>query len=298
MDILLKAGIRILPAKTSFALTKAVTAPRSRAEMLPVEKEAMRLGQPIKLGRMGHIPAVMWGQGPTVALVHGWGGRAAQMAPLAVHLAELGFRSVAFDVTGHGTSNQSEARWEWFLRDIAEVAEAFDPLFGFVGHSAGALAMMAARDLKGVRADRFVCASAPLFPYPPLRMIQQRFNANKAVLGRYEDYLASQFQTNWASLKAGSAWKGAGENLLLCYDTKDRFIDPTDGERIKALCPGATLFKTHQYGHTRMMSVMEVTGSIGLYLKGMDNAGAESISKCNTQPVRCSDGQALRTTHR
>jgi ABC-type sugar transport system ATPase subunit len=27
------------------------------------------------------------------------------------------------------------------------------------------------------------------------------------------------------------------------------------------------------------------------------NAGAESIIKCNTQPVRYRDGQALRTTH-
>ena len=104
------------------------------------------------------------------------------MAPLAMRIADAGFRTIAFDVTGHGESKAREASWGSFIRDISDVAGAVGPLAGFVGHSAGGLAMMAARRLGGMTAGQFACICVPHHPYPPVREIEQRLNPGDTVL--------------------------------------------------------------------------------------------------------------------
>ena len=67
-------------------------------------------------------------------------------------------------------------------------------------------------------------------------------------------------------LEAGGAWQGLGRDLLLCYDEKDRFIAHSDGERIQALCPGATLVKTRQFGHSRILGAAALAQTVQGFL--------------------------------
>lgn len=267
IDQIFKTGITLMPEAWRFSLARRLASRPPRAKVLPSELNAMTSARPTRLGPEGRLPAWIWGEGPTVALVHGWGGRAAQMAPLALHLAGQGFRAVAFDVSGHGESAVQEARWEYFVRDIGDAAQTLGPLVGFVGHSAGGLAMSAARELRGVHADRFVCICAPHHPYPPLRVLARRLNPGERVLQRYRDYLGAQFQTPWSALEEGKPWSGAGAELLLCYDEKDRYVEHTDGDRVLALCPGATLMKTRKHGHVRILVADEVMHAVDSFLK-------------------------------
>ena len=46
-----------------------------------------------------------WGEGPTVLLVHGWNGAAAQLAGYVQPLVDAGYHVVAFDQPGHGHSS-------------------------------------------------------------------------------------------------------------------------------------------------------------------------------------------------
>src|SRR4051812_27348861 len=46
-----------------------------------------------------------WGTGPTVYLVHGWGGNADQMRHFVGPLVAAGFRVVAHDAPSHGRSD-------------------------------------------------------------------------------------------------------------------------------------------------------------------------------------------------
>ena len=52
----------------------------------------------------------IFGEGPTVLLVHGWEGQAAQLAPLIGPLVARGQRVVAFDHFAHGQSPGSRLR--------------------------------------------------------------------------------------------------------------------------------------------------------------------------------------------
>src|SRR6266851_2408253 len=159
--------IKVVPESTASAITRGLAAITRRAPVSPVEQEAMAQASKVYFGETKKTVAWGWGDGPPVIFVHGWGGRAAQLAPLAVHVANLGFRSVAIDVTGHGDSPKRHTRWDYFFGDIAALSRSLqEDVYAYVGHSAGALSIMAARNLKGIHAQRYVCICAPSYPFP------------------------------------------------------------------------------------------------------------------------------------
>lgn len=210
-----------------------------------------------------------WGAGPLVIFVHGWSGRAAQMAPLALHAANLGFRSVAIDVTGHGDSPKRHTRWDYFFSDIAALSQSLrGEVHAYVGHSAGALSMMAARTLKGIHARRYVCICAPSFPFPPIDVIQKKLNPKKGVLESYKAYIAEQFEATWEQLQAGCSYANAGSDTLtlLVYDETDRFVNHSEGDKIQGLCPGARLIKTNAYSHQKILAAPELAQAVGEFL--------------------------------
>lgn len=260
--------IKALPDPAALAIIRALAGRTQRAPVLPLQQAAMARARKLGYGENGDNVAWAWGDGPAVIFVHGWGGRAAQMAPLAWQVAQLGFRSIAIDVTGHGDSPQRHTRWEYFLRDIAALSRSLgEEIHAYVGHSAGGLAAMAARAVHGIRARRYVCISAPSHPYPPIIAIQKRVSPRNSVLERYREYLAGQFQSSWALLQAGSAYADAGPEMLLFYDETDRYIAHSEGDRIRSLCPGARLIKTSAYGHQKILAARELAQAVGEFLQ-------------------------------
>lgn len=213
-----------------------------------------------------------WGKkGPLVILVHGWGGRAAQMAPLALYVAQLGFRSVALDVTGHGDSPKRHTRWAYFLKDITALTQSLnEDVHAYVAHSAGALSMMAARGLKGIRAERYVCICAPSHPFPPVNVVEKKLNPRRGVIERYKRYIAEQFETVWETLQTGSSFTNVGSEMLLFYDKTDRFVPHREGDKIHALCPGSRLIKTDGYSHLKILTAPELAKAVGAFLKKDD----------------------------
>lgn len=62
-------------------------------------------GQPVGVSATEH--------GPTLLLVHGWGGAGGQWAPLLPHLAVPGLRVIVPDLRGHGTSRSQWGPDDW-----------------------------------------------------------------------------------------------------------------------------------------------------------------------------------------
>jgi pimeloyl-ACP methyl ester carboxylesterase len=261
-------AVRVVPESAAIAITRALAAMTRRPPVSSFEQEAMAQASRLYYGKNRKNAAWAWGEGPLIIFVHGWGGRAAQMAPLAVHVAKLGFRSVAIDVTGHGDSPKRHTRWHYFSRDIAALSRSLhDNVYAYVGHSAGALSMMAARNLEGIHAQRYVCICAPSYPFPPIDVIRKKLNPRKGVVERCKDDIAQQFETTWEQLQAGSSYADAGADTLLFYDETDRFVRHSEGDRIQALCPGARLVKTSAYSHQKILAASELAQAVGEFLK-------------------------------
>src|SRR6266700_4181334 len=134
-----KYVLKVVPESAASSITRALAARTRRPPVSSFEQEAMTQASKLYYGEGRKNVAWAWGDGPLVIFAHGWGGRAAQMAPLALHVSKLGFRSVAIDVTGHGDSPKQHTRWEYFLRDIAALSQSLhEDIYAYVGHSAGA----------------------------------------------------------------------------------------------------------------------------------------------------------------
>lgn len=84
------------------------------------------------------------GAGPTVLLVHGLQGSAANFRALMPALARAGYRAVAFDAINHGNSPPGTAFSQRSIEHVRQVMAQLGPLHAVVCHSAGAyLAMLA-----------------------------------------------------------------------------------------------------------------------------------------------------------
>lgn len=209
------------------------------------------------------------GQGPLVLLVHGWGGRGTQMGGLAHALANIGFRCVFFDAGGHGDSRQELVGFDTFIADTDALSRHLgQPIFAWIGHSAGGLGMMAARALLGLAADRYVCISTPLYPYVPLETIRKNTGFGDDVLDHLKPLLAAQFKAPWDALESGLAYEveGGGKLLLAC-DRDDERVRHQDADTIASAWPGARVMKTDGYGHNRILQAPEVWREVQLFLK-------------------------------
>ena len=85
-----------------------------------------------------------WGEGPTVLLVHGWNGSAAQMAGYVQPLVDAGYHVVAFDQPGHGQSSGSHVTLLDRAEAVRAVADRVQKVHAIVAHSLGATASLVA----------------------------------------------------------------------------------------------------------------------------------------------------------
>lgn len=259
--------MKFLPDAAAYRLMLSQMGKTAELATLPAEEAAMSSARRFRFGRDGHGTAFEWGAGPLVILAHGWGGRAAQMAPLAITLATVGFRCAALDITGNGAPGRHFTRWSYFLRDIEAVTQTLESdVFAYVGHSSGGTTMMAARSRGRIRAQRYVCISSPSYPFLSVDSARDALIPNEKVMERYKFHLAGDFGIAWSDLEAGGSYAGIGKDLLLVYAEKDRLVPHQEGDRIHALCPGSTLIKTKAYGHRSILMAPELAQAVSKFL--------------------------------
>ncbi|WP_293450107.1 alpha/beta hydrolase [Phenylobacterium sp.] len=207
------------------------------------------------------------GEGRAVLLVHGWGGRGAQMAKIALALADHGFRAVFFDAGAHGNSDPMPMGFDRFMEDAAELQACVGQApYAWIGHSAGALAMMSARRTHGIAAERFVCIATPFFPYVPIERMQ-RSRAPQAALDLVKVRIAAQFEASWTQLEGGLAWRpDPAQALMFAYDAADEVARPSDADAILSACPAAALVQTEGLGHNRILQSDKVISAILAHL--------------------------------
>jgi len=270
----------LLPHRLAFALARTLASIPSIAPLKAHDRKVLDAALRIEFGRDRRKVAWVWGQGPTVVFVHGWGGCAGQMVGLADRAARDGFRSVVFDVQAHGESAGRSVSFRHFIDDLAELSDFIGvPIHAYVGHSAGALCMMAARELRGLRAAHYVCLCAPRAPYVPVREIAQRLQPREGVLRRCEAHYAAQFERSWQDLDHGCAFRDPGHGrLLLVYDMDDARVDNSDDACIRSVWPAAQVIKTRGLGHQKVLWDANVCRYVLAFLQGASPSRGAIIS--------------------
>ncbi|WP_372784318.1 alpha/beta fold hydrolase [Phenylobacterium sp.] len=109
-----------------------------------------------------------WGEGPPVLFAASWALSSEMWAYQVAHLADAGFRCIAYDRRGHGRSDVPASGYDMdtFADDLASVIEQLDLRdVVLVGHSSGGAEVVRYLGRHGTSRVRKVVLIAPVTPY-------------------------------------------------------------------------------------------------------------------------------------
>jgi pimeloyl-ACP methyl ester carboxylesterase len=263
------------------------TAPRPRRR--PIEPPGRRVEVTVS-GR--RIMGESWGEGPTVVLVHGWGGHRAQLAAFVEPLVDSGHHVVAIDAPGHGESapGVSEGRQATILEfadALTAVCTAEGPAHAVIAHSIGCMASaIAVRN--GLPCERLVL----LAPMSEVTSYTRQFAARLGFGERVRTRLTRRIEDrvgkplSYFDIPAMGVEPGI-PSLLLVHDREDRETPWAGSHDIVRAWPGARLLTTIGLGHRGILRnpgvIREVVSFVAAQPASSPAPAAQSAPGCHAQ---------------
>lgn len=253
------------------------TAPPRMTE-LPVPEG----GESFEVLAQGHaVRGLVWGAGPVVYLVHGWGGRGAQFGSLVEPLLRSGHRVVMFDAPAHGDSDHGpggprRTNGVEFAKALDAVFCRFGPAEAVVAHSMGTISTYLAMRFGWLGAKSLVFV-APMVEFTSL------LDQFQAVLGfgprtrrafereteRFVGVAVGDFDA-----RVQAAYVDPLPTLVIT-DRGDRQTPYADVVDFAGLI-GAPLITTEGLGHRKVLRDPEVVRAIVEHVSGGVSLGASA----------------------
>lgn len=187
-----------------------------------------------------------WGDGPTVLLIHGWSGYAAQMQRFVPPLLARGHHVVAVDLPAHGQS-------EGVLLTLPKLGAAIGSLIhrlqptAVIAHSFGAAATtVALRD--GAHLDRFVLVGSPV----EMEIFARRSAAHAGLSDARADGMIRSIEASFGKMSRFDLRQLAPHltvPAVVVHDEADEEVDYALAKQLASAWPGAELVTTTGLGH-------------------------------------------------
>jgi pimeloyl-ACP methyl ester carboxylesterase len=206
--------------------------------------------------------------GPVVLLVHGWGGHARQMLPLAEALAQQGLRPVLLELPAHGRSDGSVSNLPQFARAIEYVAARLlqqgHTLRAVVAHSlaANAAAFAAGR---GLAAQRLVLLAPPASPREYTRLFAHVFGLSEATRDAMQTRIEAREGVLLPQFEPAAVGPRIRVPTLVVHDREDSINRFADGLAYAHAIRGAQLVATQGLGHRKLLKDAEVLGKVAIF---------------------------------
>jgi pimeloyl-ACP methyl ester carboxylesterase len=284
---------RVAPAVGArWAETLWFTVPRARAR----PERQRPPGQPFVVAVNGHtVAGEAWGAGPSVYLVHGWGGWGWQLEGFVGPLVDRGHRVVAFDAPSHGASDPGRAgpgrsTILEFADALAAVVAANGPAHAVVAHSLGATsAAFAMRN--GLQVERAAFVAPMADPLPYTRTFAGRLGFGERVRTRLADRIERRVGMPLSAFDVPAmAGEIATPPLLLVHDRQDAETGWSDSAAIAHSWPHARLVTTSGLGHRRILRapavVTEVVEFVAAAPAGQSRNGSQPAAQRSREAAR------------
>jgi len=210
----------------------------------------------------------VWGKGPTVLLVHGWGSRGAVFADFVWPLVESGYRVVAFDVPAHGRSGGTYANHLVFRDAILAVSARENPLHAIIAHSIGAVATILALG-RGLRVGRVVLLACSPWFSAVVKAFLSSFNMSKTEEEAFIRLIKERLgKDDWEPSTGNRILRGLNVPGLVIHDRQDRDVPVEHGMAIARAWPGARLITTDGLGHRKILNDPQVIEEALGFIKG------------------------------
>lgn len=207
---------------------------------------------------------------PIALLVHGWGGHAGQMLPLAQALAQQGMKPVIAEMPAHGRSKGSVSNLPQFARAIDYVASRLQQdghtIRVLAAHSMGAsaAAFAAARALP---AERLVLIAPPASPRHFTRYFAQVFGLSEATRAGIQKRIETREGVLMAHLEPEAVGPRIRIPTLVVHDRGDNVNRFADGQAFAHAIRGAEFVATEGLGHRKILKDAGVLGRISIFAR-------------------------------
>jgi pimeloyl-ACP methyl ester carboxylesterase len=202
------------------------------------------------------------------------------MGAMVAPLTAAGFRVIAADMPAHGESDGKLSSVIHFANALRELAARFGPVRGLVAHSFGAAAATYAL-ASGLEADRAV------FIAPPARY--------DSFWNRFQDALGMSQAVRLRLSADAEAWLGVRFDqvapiklaprittpLLVLHDAGDREVAFEEGIELASNWPGASLHRTEQLGHLRILRDPTCLATMVSFLTGAPGEAYSTVTRKN-----------------
>jgi pimeloyl-ACP methyl ester carboxylesterase len=213
---------------------------------------------------------------PAVYLVHGWGGRRAQLDGFVGPLLAAGYRVVSFDGLSHGESARGAHGRQSSPAEMAStltaVVAALGPAYGVVAHSIGGSATALAV-LDGLPVGRLVLVAPLADPPSYTREFARALGLGEPVRARLVARVERMVGRPVADFNLPDRLRAAPvaalPPLLLIHDRDDKEARYADAPLLVDGWPESELLTTGRLGHRRILRDPAVVSAAVSYL----NAG-------------------------
>lgn len=205
-----------------------------------------------------HVVSRVWGSGPIVYLVHGWGGNSVQLRAFLDPLLAAGHRVVMFDALSHGDSDPGalgsrRTTIPEMTAALEAVVAAHGPAHAVVAHSLGASSTFFALR-RGMWAGRLVFLAPMTQPMPYTALFGAALGFDHRIRTRMVARVARRAGVPWSAFDIPShVGEIAAPPLLTVHDPNDRETRYADSVAVEKAWPGAELVTVHDLGHRRLL---------------------------------------------
>jgi pimeloyl-ACP methyl ester carboxylesterase len=196
------------------------------------------------------------GNAPAVLLVHGWGGHAGQMLPLAAALTARGLQPVILEMPAHGRSAGSTSNLPQFARAVEYAAARLQAsglvLHAVVAHSLGANAAAHALS-RGLAVQGLVMLAPPASPLAYTQLFAHMFGLRESTRRAMQQRIEAREGILMPQFEPQAVGPRIAQPVLVVHDRGDRINRFADGEAYGRAITGATLHATEELGHMKIL---------------------------------------------
>jgi pimeloyl-ACP methyl ester carboxylesterase len=234
-------------------------------------------GEPFEVESLGAaVRGQVWGSGPAVYLVHGWGGRGSQLASFVEPLLAGGFRVVMFDSPAHGDSDPGPAgpgrtHGVEFGKALDAVFARFGPAHAVVAHSLGAISTYLTLRFGWLSTGRLVLVAPMVAAAPLFDQFQRALGFGARTRRAFDRHLAEFVGIPMAEFDATHQASYVDPlPTLVIHDRGDRQTPWADSARLVASLPDARLVTTDGLGHRRILEDAAVVREVTSFLVSVE----------------------------
>jgi pimeloyl-ACP methyl ester carboxylesterase len=206
--------------------------------------------------------------GPVSLLVHGWGGHARQMLPLAEALAQQGLRPVLLDLPAHGASRGTTSNLPQFARAIeyavARLVQEGHHVRLVAGHSLGANAAAFAVS-RGLPVQRLILVAPPASPREYTRLFAGVFGLSEETRSAMQKRFEAREGILMPQFEPGAVGPRVRVPTLVVHDRGDSINRFADGQAFAHAIRGAELLATEGLGHRKVLKDAHVIGKVAIF---------------------------------